>query len=74
MLKTCRTKCIMPRYGEEELSKGEMVCIDRCVSKYFKSNLMLGEYMRASGNGPDSLSSFRSVAESAGAGGYVSQQ
>lgn len=66
MLKTCRLKCIMPRYGEEELSKGEMVCIDRCVSKYFKANLRVGEYMRESGNGPDSLSSFRSVAENAG--------
>lgn len=69
MLKTCRSKCIIPRYGEEELSKGEMVCIDRCVSKFFKTNLAVGDYLRASGNGPDSLASFRSVAAAAGTTG-----
>lgn len=59
----------MPRYGEEDLSKGEMVCVDRCVSKFFKTNLRVGSYMRESGNGPDSLASFRSVAANAGSNG-----
>lgn len=65
MLSTCRKKCIMPRYSEEELSKGEMVCVDRCVAKYFKTNLVVGDYLRESGNGPESLASFRSVAANA---------
>jgi hypothetical protein len=75
MLKTCRQKCIQPRYSEEELAKGEMVCVDRCVAKFFRSNLVVGDYLRESGNGPDSLASFRSVAaQSAGSTGYVAKE
>lgn len=74
MLKTCRQKCIQPRYSEEDLAKGEMVCVDRCVAKFFRSNLVVGDYLRESGNGPDSLASFRSVAaQSAGSAGYVAK-
>lgn len=66
MLVTCRNKCIIPRYGEPELSKGETACIDRCVAKFVKSNQMISEYMKVSGNGPETLSSFRSTAAQAG--------
>ena len=51
-----------------------MVCVDRCVAKFFRSNLVVGDYLRESGNGPDSLASFRSVAaQSAGSAGYVAK-
>lgn len=66
MMYTCRSKCIQPRYGEGELSKGESVCIDRCVAKFVKSNTLISEYMRESGNGPETLSSFRATASRAG--------
>lgn len=63
---TCRNKCIQPRYGEPELSKGESVCIDRCVAKFVKTNHQVSQYMKDSGNGPETLSSFRSTASRAG--------
>lgn len=31
----CQKKCIPSKYKEPDLSKGEAVCIDRCVAKYF---------------------------------------
>uniref|UniRef100_A0A060T1J8 Mitochondrial import inner membrane translocase subunit n=1 Tax=Blastobotrys adeninivorans TaxID=409370 RepID=A0A060T1J8_BLAAD len=55
MLTTCKEKCIPARYGEEDLNKGESVCIDRCVAKYFASNLKVGEFMRTNNAGPDTL-------------------
>lgn len=39
----CHSKCINKSYHEAELSKGESVCIDRCVSKYFGTNAKIGE-------------------------------
>jgi hypothetical protein len=30
-------------YGEADLNKGEMVCIDRCVSKFYNANVKIGE-------------------------------
>lgn len=74
MLYICRSKCIQPRYGEPELSKGEMVCIDRCVAKFVKANQQVSEYMKASGNGPESLSSFRATASRAGASYIATEQ
>lgn len=70
MLIICRDKCIQPRFSEPDLSKGESVCTDRCVAKFVKSNMIVSNYLRESGNGPDTLSSFRSAAARAG-GGYV---
>lgn len=43
MLKSCRNKCIPDEYGEADLNKGEMMCIDRCVAKYYKTNLKIGQ-------------------------------
>lgn len=42
----CHAKCINKSYYEAELSKGESVCIDRCVSKYFATNTKIGEKLQ----------------------------
>ena len=34
MTNACHKKCVPPHYRDSELSKGESVCIDRCVAKY----------------------------------------
>lgn len=36
--RSCHSKCVSPRYAEPDLNKGESVCIDRCVSKFFEVN------------------------------------
>ena len=41
---TCREKCITQ--ATPDLSKGESVCIDRCVAKYFKVNLVISKYFQ----------------------------
>lgn len=46
---SCHNKCISTRYAEGELNKGESVCVDRCVSKYFEVNKKVGEKMQAMG-------------------------
>jgi len=38
LVSSCHAKCISTRYTEAELNKGESVCIDRCVGKYFSVN------------------------------------
>ncbi|KAJ3391530.1 protein transporter tim10 [Lobulomyces angularis] len=38
----CHKKCINNTYHEAELNKGEGVCIDRCVSKYFEVHTKVG--------------------------------
>lgn len=43
LLISCQEKCILPEYGESDLNTGEQSCIDRCVSKYVKSNLVVGK-------------------------------
>lgn len=34
---------------EGDLNKGESVCIDRCVAKYFEANKKVGERLQAVG-------------------------
>ncbi|KAJ1893733.1 protein transporter tim10, partial [Coemansia sp. S17] len=34
----CYKKCLIQRYSDEELTKAESVCTDRCVAKYFQVN------------------------------------
>ena len=34
LTRACRKKCIPPKYHEGDLSKGEAICLDRCVSKF----------------------------------------
>lgn len=49
--RSCHTKCISPRYAEGDLNKGESVCIDRCVGKFFEVNKKVGEKLQAMGAG-----------------------
>ncbi|KAI5949860.1 TIM12 [Candida jiufengensis] len=46
LLVRCEQKCLVHEYGEGELSKGESECIDRCVTKYVKANLIIGEHFQ----------------------------
>ncbi|KAI8058480.1 Tim10/DDP family zinc finger-domain-containing protein [Syncephalis plumigaleata] len=43
----CHSKCIKNKYIDGELTKGESVCIDRCVSKFFTVNKTVGEKLMA---------------------------
>lgn len=38
LVSSCHAKCISQRFAEPDLNKGESVCIDRCVSKFFLVN------------------------------------
>ncbi|KAI8336627.1 Tim10/DDP family zinc finger-domain-containing protein [Chlamydoabsidia padenii] len=46
IIDNCQTKCIPPHYREPDLHKGEMVCVDRCVAKYFAFQRVLGEKLQ----------------------------
>ena len=39
----CHKKCIPPKYKEGELTKGEAVCLDRCVAKYLEIHDQVGK-------------------------------
>ena len=43
MTQCCQKKCIPPKYKEAELSKGEAVCLDRCVAKYLEIHERIGK-------------------------------
>ncbi|KAK9022213.1 hypothetical protein V6N11_002495 [Hibiscus sabdariffa] len=49
---TCFNKCVDKRYKEAELNMGENSCIDRCVSKYWQVNSMIGQMLSAGGQPP----------------------
>lgn len=53
MTQSCAKKCIPPEYREADLNKGEAVCLDRCVSKFFEVNIKVSEKMQegAAGRG-----------------------
>lgn len=42
---TCFNKCVEKRYKEGELHIGENSCIDRCVSKYWQVNNIVGQVL-----------------------------
>ncbi|GAB1726367.1 hypothetical protein KC367_g1369 [Hortaea werneckii] len=46
LVDTCTKKCIPPEYREADLNKGESVCLDRCVSKFFEVNVKVSEKMQ----------------------------
>ncbi|KAJ7225740.1 mitochondrial import inner membrane translocase subunit TIM10 [Mycena pura] len=50
MVASCQNKCIA-RYAEGDLSKGESVCIDRCVAKYHEVYGKVGEKLKIRGEG-----------------------
>ncbi|KAG5639305.1 hypothetical protein H0H81_004507 [Sphagnurus paluster] len=49
MVSSCHAKCISTRYAEEDLNKGESVCIDRCVAKYNQVQKKVGEKLQSRG-------------------------
>ena len=40
---TCFKKCIPTRFHDSDLTKGETVCIDRCVAKYMEIHEEVGK-------------------------------
>lgn len=47
LTQSCSKKCIPPDYRESDLNKGESVCLDRCVAKFFDVNSKVSEKMQA---------------------------
>jgi hypothetical protein len=45
----CHEKCIRTEYREEHLTKGESVCVDRCVAKFFDVSLKVGKKLDSYG-------------------------
>jgi len=43
----CQKKCIGTKYKEGELTKGESVCLDRCVAKYLDIHERIGKKLTA---------------------------
>jgi mitochondrial import inner membrane translocase subunit TIM10 len=43
MSAACQKKCVPPKYKEADLSKGESVCLDRCVAKYMDIHDRIGK-------------------------------
>jgi len=39
----CHEKCISPKYHESEVTKGEAVCLDRCVAKFLEIHDRVGK-------------------------------
>jgi len=58
LVSVCHTKCISPRYTEGDLNKGESVCVDRCVAKFFEVNKKVGERMQSLGANAQAGGSF----------------
>jgi len=46
LTQSCTKKCIPTDYRESDLNKGESVCLDRCVSKFFEVNMKVSEKMQ----------------------------
>ena len=46
LTESCSKKCIPTDYREGDLNKGESVCLDRCVSKFFDVNIKVSEKMQ----------------------------
>jgi import inner membrane translocase subunit TIM10 len=51
LLKSCSSKCIDSTYREADLNKGESVCLDRCVAKFFEVNVKVSEKMQGEAQG-----------------------
>ncbi|KAK6454947.1 uncharacterized protein RJT20DRAFT_795 [Scheffersomyces xylosifermentans] len=49
LVSQCHKKCINKTYSESDVTKQEALCLDRCVSKYFETNVQVGENMQKLG-------------------------
>ncbi|KAK5057526.1 protein transporter tim10 [Exophiala bonariae] len=47
LTQSCLSKCVPADYREADLSKGESVCLDRCVAKFFEVNMKVSEKMQS---------------------------
>ncbi|MCJ1394156.1 protein transporter tim10 [Xylographa bjoerkii] len=56
LTQSCAKKCIPPDYRESDLNKGESVCLDRCVSKFFEVNMKVSEKMQNEAAGKQGIS------------------
>ncbi|KAJ5206744.1 hypothetical protein N7491_002627 [Penicillium cf. griseofulvum] len=50
LTESCTKKCVPADYREGDLNKGESVCLDRCVSKFFDVNIKVSEKMQGEAN------------------------
>lgn len=68
MMSACREKCISNhKYDEGELSKGEMMCTDRCIKKAFFANRMIGMFVQTRDFTPERmLSHYKQVSRDIG--------
>ena len=57
ILDGCKEKCFVKHYAEDEISKGEMCCIDRCAAKFFQASLYINENLNNLGVTPEYLAS-----------------
>ena len=39
LVEQCHSKCINKAYSDSDVTKQEALCLDRCVSKYFETNV-----------------------------------
>ena len=46
LTESCTKKCLPNDYREGDLNKGESVCLDRCVGKFFDVNIKVSEKMQ----------------------------
>ncbi|XP_027219819.2 mitochondrial import inner membrane translocase subunit Tim10 [Penaeus vannamei] len=46
MTNSCHKKCIPTKYKDSEIAKGEAVCIDRCVAKYWEIHERVGKKLQ----------------------------
>jgi len=51
LTQSCLKKCIPADYREGDLNKGESVCLDRCVAKFFEVNVKVSEKMQGEAAG-----------------------
>lgn len=57
LTQSCTKKCIPADYREGDLNKGESVCLDRCVSKFFEVNMKVSEKMQNDAAGRQGVTS-----------------
>ncbi|KAI9892135.1 MAG: protein transporter tim10 [Vezdaea aestivalis] len=46
LMNSCKKKCIPNDYQQPDLNKGESVCLDRCVSKFFEVTRAVSDKMQ----------------------------